>query len=124
MSIFNCRQSAKFLANCSITTRAAVFPRETSVICSVVRLIIDTVLLKAIDIEVFLCDERYRGVVRVPCVDFPFWFLATSFSMIEIPCWNVSMTSTNSASDLLKSFASLIFAVFGLFSALTRAPGS
>ena len=31
-------------------------------------------------------------------------FLAISFSMIEIPCWNGSMTSTNSASDLLKSF--------------------
>ena len=32
-------------------------------------------------------------------------FLAISFSMIEIACWNVSMTSTNSASDLLNSFA-------------------
>ena len=30
---------------------------------------------------------------------------AISFSMIEIACWNVSMTSTNSASDLLNSFA-------------------
>ena len=43
VSIFNCRQSAKFQRNSLITTRAAVFPRETSVICSVVRLIIDTV---------------------------------------------------------------------------------
>ena len=42
-SIFNCRQSAKFQRNCSIPTRAAVFPHETSVICAVVRLIIDTV---------------------------------------------------------------------------------
>ena len=40
-------------------------------------------------------------------------FLAISFSMIEITCWSVSMTSANSASDLLKSFASLVFAVFG-----------
>ena len=46
-------------------------------------------------------------------------FLAISFSMIEIPCWNGSKTSTNSASDLSKSFASLVFAVFSLFSALT-----
>ena len=45
-------------------------------------------------------------------------FLAISFSMIEIECWSVSMTSANSASDLLKFFASLVFAVFGLFSAL------
>ena len=36
-------------------------------------------------------------------------FLAISFSMIEIACWSVSMTSTSSASDLLKSFASLVF---------------
>ena len=43
-------------------------------------------------------------------------FLAVSFSMIEIVRWNVSMTPTNSASDLLKSFASLVFSVFGLFS--------
>ena len=40
------------------------------------------------------------------------WFLAISFSMIEIVRWNVSMTSTISRSDLLKSFASLVFAVF------------
>ena len=31
--------------------------------------------------------------------------LAVPFSMIEIACWNVSMTPTNSASDLLNSFA-------------------
>ena len=31
-------------------------------------------------------------------------FLAISFSMIEIACWSVSMTSTISASDLLKFF--------------------
>ena len=36
-------------------------------------------------------------------------FLATSFSMFEIQCWSVSVTSTNTASDLLKSFASLVF---------------
>ena len=35
-------QNAKLQRNCSIPTRAAVFPRKTSVICSVVRLIIDT----------------------------------------------------------------------------------
>ena len=43
VSIVNCRQSAKFERNCSIPTRAAVFPHETSVICAVVRPIIDTV---------------------------------------------------------------------------------
>ena len=32
-------------------------------------------------------------------------FLAVFFSMIEITCWNVSMTSTISTSDLLNSFA-------------------
>ena len=31
-------------------------------------------------------------------------FLAISLSMIEIACWSVSMTSTISASDLLKVF--------------------
>ena len=31
-------------------------------------------------------------------------FLAISFSMTEIACWSVSMTSTISASDLLKFF--------------------
>ena len=31
-------------------------------------------------------------------------FLAISFSMIYIMCWSVSMTSTISASDLLKFF--------------------
>ena len=39
-------------------------------------------------------------------------FLAISFSMIEIACWSVSMTSAISASDLLKSLASLVFTVF------------
>ena len=39
-------------------------------------------------------------------------FLAVTFSMIEIACWNVSMKSTNSASDLLNSFALLVFTVF------------
>ena len=38
-------------------------------------------------------------------------FLAISFSMIEITRWSVSMTSTISASDFLKSFASLVFTV-------------
>ena len=39
-------------------------------------------------------------------------FLAISSSMIEIACWSESMTSTNSASDLLKSFASSVGYVF------------
>ena len=39
-------------------------------------------------------------------------FLAISFSMIEINVGSVSMTSTNSPSDLLLSFASLVFTVF------------
>ena len=39
-------------------------------------------------------------------------FLAISFSMIEIVRWSVSMTSSSSASDLLKFFASLVSAVF------------
>ena len=43
VSLFDCFQSAKIQRNWSITTGAAVFPHETSVICSVVRLIIDTV---------------------------------------------------------------------------------
>ena len=44
VSIFICRQSAKCQRKWSILTRAAVFPHETSVICSVVRfIIIDTV---------------------------------------------------------------------------------
>ena len=38
-------------------------------------------------------------------------FLAIFFSMIEIARWTVSMTSTSSASDLLKFFASLVFTV-------------
>ena len=43
---------------------------------------------------------------------------------VSIPfCMNIGFLST-SVSDLLKSFASLIFAVFGLFSALTCAAGS
>ena len=46
----------------------------------------------------FLCVDFLLQECRV--LDF-------SFSMIEIACWNVSMTSTNSALDLLKSFASL-----------------
>ena len=39
VSIFNCRRSAKRQRNWSISMRAAVFPHETSVICSVVRFI-------------------------------------------------------------------------------------
>ena len=39
-------------------------------------------------------------------------FLAISFSMIEIVRCTVSVTSTISASDLLKFFASLVFTVF------------
>ena len=41
-------------------------------------------------------------------------FLAIYFSMIEIACWSVSVTSTHSASDLLNSFAPcfLDFTVF------------
>ena len=39
-------------------------------------------------------------------------FLAISFSMIENARWCVSMTSTILASDLLESFASLVFTVF------------
>ena len=38
VSISDYSQSAKFQGICSITTRAAMFPRETSVISSVVRL--------------------------------------------------------------------------------------
>ena len=38
VSIFDCFQSAKLQKNWSIPTGAAVFPHETSVICSVVRL--------------------------------------------------------------------------------------
>ena len=39
-------------------------------------------------------------------------FLAISFLMLEIVRWSASMTSTGSASDLLKSFASLVLTVF------------
>ena len=39
-------------------------------------------------------------------------FLAFSFSVVEIVRCSVSMTSTILASDLLKFFASLVFAVF------------
>ena len=38
-------------------------------------------------------------------------FLAISFFLLEITRWSVSMTSTTSASDLLKSFASLGFLI-------------
>ena len=41
--------------------------------------------------------------------------------MIEIARLNVSMTSTSSASDLLKSFASLVLTIFGSVSALLAA---
>ena len=45
-------------------------------------------------------------------------FVAISFSMLDIARWSVSMTSTISASDLLKSFASLVFTGFGFQIAL------
>ena len=78
-----------------------MFPHETSVICAMVRLIIDTVYLRllisaTVALFVFLVSTSFfENAV----------FLAVSFSMTEI----ASMTSTNSASDLLKFFASLVF---------------
>ena len=42
-------------------------------------------MLGAIDIEVFLCDERFRGVVRVPCVDsFLYEFLGSWPSLSQL----------------------------------------
>ena len=70
--------------------------------------------LKALDLE-FLLMRAVLMLFGFLCVDFLLQecrVLGFSFSMIEIACWNVSMTSTNSALDLLKSFASLVFAVF------------
>ena len=68
--------------------------------------------LKAIDLEVF-CMMRAVMMLFVFYVSISFGknagFLAMSFSMIEIAFWSVSMTSTSSASDLLKSFASFGF---------------
>ena len=71
--------------------------------------------LKALDIEVFI-------VMRAALMLFVFRvsisvcknarFMAISFSMIEVACWSVSMTSTNSASHLLKSFASSVGYLF------------
>ena len=45
-------------------------------------------------------------------------FVAISFSMLDIGRWSVSMTSTISASDLPKSFASLVFTGLGFQIAL------
>ena len=67
--------------------------------------------LKVLDIEIFIVMSATMALF-VFRVSIPFFknagFLAISFSMFEIPCWSVSVTSTNSASDLLKSFASLV----------------
>ena len=59
--------------------------------------------------------ERYRGFVRVPKIDFLLQecrVLGHLFLNDWNHVWSVSMTSTNSALDLLKSFASLVFTVF------------
>ena len=103
MSIVDCSQSANL-------SKELVDPNEGACVsaCDVSDLFGGTLhhhqhcSLKALDLEVFLL---MRGVLMlfVFPVSISFCknarFLAVPFSMIEIACWNVSMTSTNSASD-------------------------
>ena len=70
---FRSLQSAKFQKYCSITAMAAVFPRDTSVICSVVRFIIDTVCLKPLavgDHFLVLHDFFVFGIVVISSSSF------------------------------------------------------
>ena len=115
VSTVDCFQGANLeKKNWSIPTRAAVFPHETSVVCSVGPHH-QHCSLKVLDLEVFLLMRAVLMLFRF-LVSIPFCkkarFLAVTFSMIEIVCWNVSMTPTNSASDLLQSFTSSVGYVF------------
>ena len=87
VSIFDCFQSAKLQKNCSIPTRAAVFPRV-----NVGDLLGGTLhqhycLLKALDIEVFIMMSA-TVALSVFRISISFCknagFLAISFSMVEI----------------------------------------
>ena len=105
---------ASFKRNWSIPTRAAVFLHETSMICSVVRLIINTVRWMLLTLRSPLRWAAMMLFVLRLSISFSknARFLTISFSMIEIACWSVSMTSTSLASDLLKSFASSLGCTF------------
>ena len=103
-----CVRVQRFKRNWSIPTRATLFPHETSVICSVVRCHHPHCSLKALDLEVLLVKKAaiMLFVFRVS-MSFCKCRVLGRLLLNEITCWSVSMTSTRSASDLLKFFVSL-----------------